>query len=99
MCRLRRPRLECLATGIRSWWPGVQTFIETNLTNAVSEGCNRVGKPDAKHAYGCRNSGDGRLWTWCANTRRVRGCRTTTDLIDPAIERKHDRVADGILGD
>ncbi|MEU4603285.1 transposase [Kribbella sp. NPDC023972] len=56
----RRP-----SASLRSCTPGV--------TNAGSEGTNRVIKTIARDAYGFRNPGNQRLRTHCATTRRARG--------------------------
>ena len=68
------PELERLATTISTWWPYVEAFIATGITNAASEGFNRVVKLDARNAYGYRNPDNQRLRTRCATTRRARGC-------------------------
>jgi len=68
------PELERLATTISTWWPYVEAFITTGITNAASEGFNRVVKLDARNAYGYRNPDNQRLRTRCATTRRARGC-------------------------
>ena len=67
------PELERLATTISTWWPCIENFIHTNLSNAKSEGYNRVVKLDARNAYGYRNPENQRLRTRCATTRRHRG--------------------------
>ncbi|MFC9632330.1 transposase [Streptomyces mirabilis] len=43
------------------------------ITNAGSEGTNRVIKTTSREAYGSRNPGNQRLRTRCATTRRARG--------------------------
>ncbi len=68
------PELERLATTISTWWPSIETFLQTRITNAASEGYNRVVKLDAHNAYGYRNPANQRLRTRCATTRRTRGC-------------------------
>jgi transposase len=67
------PELERLATTIQTWWPCIEAFIHTKITNAMSEGYNRVVKLDARNAYGYRNPANQRLRTRCATTRRARG--------------------------
>ena len=66
------PELHRLATTIDTWWPYVETFLHTTVTNARSEGYNRVVKLDARNAYGYRNPDNQRLRTRCATTRRQR---------------------------
>ncbi|WP_198946234.1 transposase, partial [Pseudofrankia asymbiotica] len=68
------PELERLATTISTWWPCIEAFLHTKITNAASEGYNRVVKLDARNAYGYRNPTNQRLRTRCATTRRARGC-------------------------
>ncbi|WP_442945895.1 transposase [Nonomuraea sp. LPB2021202275-12-8] len=48
-------------------------FIHTGITNAGSEGTNRVIKTVARDAYGFHNPELQRLRTRCATTRRDRG--------------------------
>lgn len=67
------PELERLATTVQTWWPEILTFIRTGITNAGSEGTNRVIKTVARDAYGFRNPINQRLRTRCATTRRTRG--------------------------
>ncbi len=67
------PELERLATTVETWWPEILAFIHTGITNAGSEGTNRVIKTIARDAYGFRNPENQRLRTRCATTRRTRG--------------------------
>lgn len=74
------PELHRLATTISTWWPAIETFLRTGITNAKSEGYNRIVKLDARNAYGYRNPANQRLRSRCATTRRARGC---FDSFDP----------------
>ena len=74
------PELERLARTIQTWWPAIEAFLHTKITNAASEGYNRVVKLDARNAYGYRNPENQRLRTRCATTRRVRGCLNPDQL-------------------
>ncbi|MFB7115468.1 transposase [Streptomyces sp. NPDC056190] len=65
--------LQRLATTVEAWWPEVLAFLHTGITNAGSEGTNRVIKTVARDAYGFRNPVNQRLRTRCATTRRARG--------------------------
>ncbi len=67
------PELHRLATTIETWWPQILAFLITGITNAGSEGTNRVIKTVARDAYGFRNPGNQRLRTRTATTRRHRG--------------------------
>ncbi|MEV0217802.1 transposase [Micromonospora sp. NPDC050695] len=49
------PELHRLATTIETWWPQIHAFLTTGITNAGSEGTNRVIKTVARDAYGFRN--------------------------------------------
>jgi len=65
--------LHRLATTIETWWPEILAFLHTGITNAGSEGTNRVIKTVARDAYGFRNPENQRLRTRTATTRRHRG--------------------------
>jgi transposase len=72
------PELERLANTVSAWWPEILAFLQTGITNAGSEGTNRVIKTVARDAYGFRNPVSQRLRTRCATTRKGRG------FLDPA---------------
>jgi transposase len=65
--------IERLATTIERWWPHIEAFIHTRITNATSEGINRVVKLVARNAFGFTNPANQRLRVRCATTRRARG--------------------------
>lgn len=65
--------IERLAATISTWWPQILAGITTGITNAGSEGTNRVIKTDARSAFGYRNPVNQRLRTRLATTRRARG--------------------------
>ncbi|HEX6968202.1 MAG TPA: transposase [Micromonosporaceae bacterium] len=67
------PELDRLARTIEQWWPHIEAFIHTRITNATSEGINRVVKPAARNALGFRNPDNQRLRLRCATTRKARG--------------------------
>jgi transposase len=66
--------VERLAATIELWWPQIEAFLHTGITNAASEGINRTVKLAARCAYGFRNPDNQRLRTRCVTTRRARGC-------------------------
>ncbi|HEV8560637.1 MAG TPA: ISL3 family transposase [Actinophytocola sp.] len=68
------PEVQRLATTVQTWWPQIEAFLHTGITNATSEGINRIVKLEARTAYGFRNPTNQRLRTRCATTRRARGC-------------------------
>jgi transposase len=68
------PEVHRLAATIETWWPQIEAFLATGITNAASEGINRVVKLAARAAYGFRNPANQRLRTRCVTTRRARGC-------------------------
>ena len=74
------PELERLARTIQTWWSAIEAFLHTKITNAASEGYNRVVKLDARNAYGYRNPENQRLRTRCATTRRARECLNPDQL-------------------
>ncbi|MEY9926315.1 transposase [Catenulispora sp. GP43] len=67
------PEMERLANTVSTWWPQILVAITTGVTNAASEGVNRLIKTDARSAFGYRNPANQRLRARCATTRRARG--------------------------
>ncbi len=63
------PELHCLAGTIEAWWPQIEAFIRTGVTNAASEGVNRLIKLEARNAFGFRNPVNQRLRSRCASVR------------------------------
>jgi transposase len=61
-----------LAATIETWWPQIEAFILTGLTNAGSEGVNRLIKLEARNAYGFHNPINQRLRSRCASNRGAR---------------------------
>lgn len=49
------PELHRLASTVENWWPEIERFIDTGLTNARTEGINRVIKDVGRRACGFRN--------------------------------------------
>jgi transposase len=49
------PELHRLATTVENWWPEIERFLHTGLTNARTEGINRVIKDVGRRACGFRN--------------------------------------------
>jgi transposase len=66
------PELATLAETVDQWWDGIEAYVLTGITNAASEGNNRVIKLDARCAFGYRNRANQRLRSRSATTRRVR---------------------------
>jgi transposase len=69
-----QPELERLARTVSAWRNEIIAGIATGISNAGSEGHNRVIKTDARCAYGYRNPANQRIRTRLATTRRGRGC-------------------------
>lgn len=49
------PELTKLATTIETWWPAIAVFLQTGITNAGTEGTNRLVKQTKRTACGFRN--------------------------------------------
>jgi transposase len=77
------PELQRLATTVETWWPQILAFTHTGITNAGSEGTNRVIKTIARDAYGFRNPESQRLRTRCGTTRRARRCLNPPNFDEP----------------
>ncbi|MEU1569187.1 transposase [Streptomyces mirabilis] len=50
----------------------MEAYVTTGITNAASEGNNRVIELEARQAYDFRNRANQRLRSRCATTRRAR---------------------------
>jgi transposase len=66
------PELVTLAETVEQWWDGIETYLTTGISNAASEGNNRLIKLEARNAFGFRNRENQRLRSRCATTRRSR---------------------------
>ncbi len=49
------PEVTTLARTIEAWWPQILAFLDTGITNAVTEANNRLIKDAARIAFGFRN--------------------------------------------
>ncbi|PFG49810.1 transposase [Amycolatopsis sulphurea] len=76
----RQPELISLAQTIDDWWDGIEAYILTGITNAASEGNNRLIKLEARNAFGFRNPANQRLRSRCATTRQARRDRLPDQL-------------------
>jgi transposase len=79
--------LERLATTIQTWWPCIEAFLHTKITNSKSEGCNRVVKLDARNAYGYRNPENQRLRHAAQPPAEPADASTPINFDDPSIRR------------
>jgi transposase len=66
------PELTRLAGTVDSWWPEILNFLNTGVTNAGTEGTNRLIKDAARVAFGFRNLDNQRRRVRFACTRRHR---------------------------
>ena len=91
------PEIARLAGTVSTWWPEIHAAITTGVTNAGSEGTNRVIKTDARCAFGYRNPANQRLRTRCATTRRARG-HLTTRTSGPTASPETTQDPDDMIG-
>jgi transposase len=66
------PELTALAETIETWWPAIEVFLTTGLTNARTEGINRLIKQVKRAACGFRNRDNYRRRVRLHCTRRTR---------------------------
>jgi transposase len=64
--------LHTLAGTVETWWPGIEAFITTGITNAATEGTNRLIKQVKRSACGFRNvtNAHRRIRFHCTRTQR-----------------------------
>jgi hypothetical protein len=66
------PELVPLAETVEQGWDGIETYLTTGITNAASEGNNRLIKLEARNTFGFRNRENQSLRSRCATTWRSR---------------------------
>jgi transposase len=66
------PELTTLAETIEAWWPAIEVFLTTGLTNARTEGTNRLIKQVKRAACGFRNRANYRRRVRLHCTRHTR---------------------------
>lgn len=76
------PELHRLATTIETWWPAILAFLHTGLTNARTEGYNRLVKQVKRVACGFRNTENSRrrIRFHCTRAQRASTGFTTAHL-------------------
>jgi transposase len=74
------PEVHRLASTIETWWPQTLRFLQTGLTNARTEGINRVVKDVGRRACGFRNPTNHRHRVRLVCTRRNRRESATNRL-------------------
>jgi transposase len=79
-----------LATTVSRWENEIIATILTGVTNARSEGLNRIAKLEARKAYGLRNPANQRRRVRTACTRRTASHPATTRRPQTVINREHD---------
>lgn len=78
----RIPELHRLAATIETWWPAILAFLHTGLTNARTEGYNRLVKQVKRVACGFRNTENSRrrIRFHCTRAQRASIGFTTAQL-------------------
>ena len=66
------PELTTLAETIETWWPAIEVFLTTNLSNARTEGTNKLIKQVKRAACGFRNRDNYRRRVRLHCTRQTR---------------------------
>ena len=66
------PEVHRLANTVDAWWPETLLFLQTGLTNARTEGINRLAKDVGRRACGFRNPRNHRRRVRLVCTRRHR---------------------------
>jgi len=76
------PEATRLASTIEAWWPQIEAFCQTRITNAATEGTNRMIKDAARIAFGFRNLDNQRRRVRFHCTRRTRRS-TSAEAVKP----------------
>ena len=83
--RVDIPEVTTLATTIDAWWPEVLGFLETGITNAGTEGRNRLVKDAARVAFGFRSLDNQRRRVRFHCTRQSRRAPARTRAMPPQV--------------
>lgn len=83
--RVDVPELTTLAQTIDAWWPQVLGFLETGITNAGTEGVNRLIKDTTRAAFGFRNLDHQRRRVRFHCTRRQRKASASERVLPPQL--------------
>ena len=73
------PELITLAKTVDAWWPAINAFVLTGITNARTEGYNRLVKTVKRAACGFRNPQNSarRIRFHCTRTQRAAATQTS----------------------
>lgn len=76
------PEVHALAETVEAWWPEIEAFLRLNITNAATEGTNRLVKQVKRAACGFRNERHyrDRVRLHCARSRKHRASTRTRRL-------------------
>ena len=76
------PEVHALAETVEAWWPEIEAFLRLNVTNAATEGTNRLIKHVKRAACGFRNERHyrDRVRLHCARSRKHRASARTRRL-------------------
>ena len=79
------PEATRLAQTVDDWWPEILGFLETRITNAGTEGTNRLIKDAARTAFGFRNLDNQRRRVRFHCTRRSRRSTSAEAALPPQL--------------
>ena len=83
--RVDIPEVTTLATTIEAWWPEILGFLQTGITNAGTEGRNRLVKDAARVAFGFRSLDNQRRRVRFHCTRQSRQAPAGTRAMPPQL--------------
>lgn len=66
------PEAHRLAATVETWWPALEAFLETGISNAKTEGTNRLAKEVSRRACGFRNPDNHQRRVRLHSTRQTR---------------------------
>jgi transposase len=70
--------INTLASTIETWWPAIEAFLGSGVTNARTEGINRLVKQVSRSACGFRNPANSRRRIRFHCTRTARAAAATS---------------------
>ncbi len=74
------PEAHRLAGTVETWWPAVEAFLRTGISNAKTEGTNRLAKEVSRRACGFRNPANHQRRVRLHSTRQTRRAPANVSL-------------------
>ena len=86
------PETTRLAETIQTWWPAIEAFLRLRITNARTEGANRVIKQIKRVGCGYRNQSNYERRILTPRRRQERGMTQISEGASPSTAKSHEQA-------